>query len=165
MALAAAMNPSEGNSTATDTVDRQSSRVAAVAGFFPPTDFANYGQDGRDIATYLRQAGAIDPSFQFFDEDPRTGLRTLITEQARIVALLNDVSPVAHVNGASPPTLLIHGDQDRAVPIQQSRRLYERLQSSNVKARFVVREGKGHAYPGWEADSALLADWFDSTRR
>ena len=26
----------------------------------------------------------------------------------------------------------------------------------------VVREGVGHAYPGWEADTTLIADWFDT---
>jgi hypothetical protein len=31
-----------------------------------------------------------------------------------------------------------------------------------VEARLVVREGKGHAWPGWEADSELIAEWFDA---
>src|SRR5262245_29513641 len=35
--------PREGDPKASDPVDRESSRVAAVACFFPPTDFLNYG--------------------------------------------------------------------------------------------------------------------------
>src|SRR5262249_31985682 len=35
-----------GNPDAKDPVDRQSSRVQAVACFFPPTDFLNYGEPG-----------------------------------------------------------------------------------------------------------------------
>ena len=35
-----------GDSKARDAVDRATSRVAAVACFFPPTDFLNYGKEG-----------------------------------------------------------------------------------------------------------------------
>src|SRR4029079_1170552 len=38
--------PKEGNPKAPDPVDRQSSKVAAVACFYPPTDFLNYGKEG-----------------------------------------------------------------------------------------------------------------------
>lgn len=41
----------------------------------------------------------------------------------------------------------------------------ERLSAANVSARLVVREGVGHAYPGWEADAVLLADWFETYLR
>ena len=47
------------------------------------------------------------------------------------------------------------------MPIQQSRSLIEHLNKANVAARLIVRDGVGHAYPGWEADAALIADWFD----
>lgn len=52
-----------------------------------------------------------------------------------------------------------------AVPLQQSRRLMDRLNDANVAARLVVREGMAHAWPGWEADSALIAEWFDAHLR
>ena len=52
-----------------------------------------------------------------------------------------------------------------AVSIQQSRRLMESLNKANVAARLVVREGKGHAWPGWEADASLVAEWFDQQLR
>ena len=35
-----------GNASAKDPIDRESSRVQAVACFFPPTDFLNYGKPG-----------------------------------------------------------------------------------------------------------------------
>ena len=79
--------------------------------------------------------------------------------------MLREYSPVTHVTAADPPAILIHGDQDKAVPAQQSRRLIERLNDSNVPTRLVVRGDAGHAYPGWEADTALIADWFDAHLR
>jgi dipeptidyl aminopeptidase/acylaminoacyl peptidase len=75
--------------------------------------------------------------------------------------MLRDYSPVTHVSTDDPPTILIHGDQDKSVPLQQSRRLIERLEAAKVPARLVVRAGAGHAYAGWDADAALIADWFD----
>ena len=51
------------------------------------------------------------------------------------------------------------------VPLQQSRRLIDRLDEVNVPARLVVREGMGHAWSGWEADTVLIAEWFDAHLR
>jgi acetyl esterase/lipase len=39
--------PKDGNPKPADPVERQPSRVAAVACFFPPTDFLNYGKEGQ----------------------------------------------------------------------------------------------------------------------
>ena len=79
--------------------------------------------------------------------------------------MLQEYSPVTHVSSDDPPTILIHGDQDKAVPVQQSRRLIERLHEANVPSRLVTREGVGHAYAGWEADTLAIADWFDAHLR
>lgn len=72
---------------------------------------------------------------------------------------------MTHVTTDDPPAILIHGDQDNAVPVQQSRQLMERLSETNVPAGLVVREGVRHVYPGWEADTVLIADWFDTHLR
>ena len=79
--------------------------------------------------------------------------------------MLRELSPITHVSVGAPPTMLIHGDRDQAVPVSQSRRMIERLQQTRVPARLVVREQMAHAYPGWESDTALLADWFDEHLR
>jgi dipeptidyl aminopeptidase/acylaminoacyl peptidase len=79
--------------------------------------------------------------------------------------MLREFSPVTHVTADDPPAILIHGDADKAVPLQQSRRLIDRLHEVNVPARLVVREGMGHAWSGWEADTVLIAEWFDAHLR
>ncbi len=105
--------------------------------------------------------GRVDPTFQFHDVDAANGARHAVTDRDQVIRMLREFSPVTHVAGGDPPTILVHGDQDNAVPVQQSRTLIERLHAAAVPARLVVREGVGHAYPGWAADSTLLADWFD----
>jgi dipeptidyl aminopeptidase/acylaminoacyl peptidase len=166
LALMVAMHGDDGNGASEDVVERTSDRVQAIGCFFPPTDLMNYGNPGVTVVDLMRERdGRVDATFQFYDLDRKTEERQPITAREDILRLLREYSPVSHVNAATPPTLLVHGDRDQAVPIQQSRRMIEALHEQKVPSRLLVREGMGHAYPGWEADSALLADWFDQHLR
>ena len=60
--------------------------------------------------------------------------------------MLREMSPVTHVTVDDRPTILIHGQADKAVPLQQSQRLMDRLKEATVPARLVVRESAGHAW-------------------
>jgi acetyl esterase/lipase len=152
LALLIAMQDDEGDPAAEDPVDRVPSRVQAAGGFFAPADFTAFG-------------AAAAAAFAFHEVDPKTGARNPITDREHVLRLLRELSPVTHVSAGDPPTILIHGDADEAVPVQQSRELLARLHAANVPSRLVVREGKAHAWAGWEADSALVADWFDAHLR
>ena len=166
IALMIAMRGEDGSGAADDVVERVSSRVQAVGCFFPPTDLMNFGEATENIVDYVRQrSGMVDPSFQFYEVDDRSGARILITEREDVLRMLREMSPVTHVTADDPPTILVHGDADRAIPLQQSRRLIDRLNEAKVAARLVVRKGMGHAWPGWESDSALIAEWFDAHLR
>jgi dipeptidyl aminopeptidase/acylaminoacyl peptidase len=166
LALVVAMQGQEGDPTSGDVVDRESGRVQAVGCFFPPTDLLDFGPSAENIVDLMQKRdGRVDPAFQFYDLDAKSGARISITARDEVIRRLREYSPVTHVTAGDPPTVLIHGDQDKAVPVQQSRRLIDLLSGVNVPARLVVRRGVGHAYPGWEADSALIADWFDTHLR
>jgi acetyl esterase/lipase len=166
LALIVAMQGQDGDPTSDDVVERESARVQAVGCFFPPTDLLDYGGSAENIVDLMQKRdGSVDPTFQFYDVDAKTGARRSITAREEVIRLLRDYSPVTNVTAGDPPTILIHGDQDKAVPVQQSRRLLERLNDAKVPARLAEREGVGHAYGGWEADTALIADWFDAHLR
>ncbi len=166
LALAVAMRGDPGVATAEDVIDRQSGRVQVAGAFFPPADLLNYGAAGKSVVDImLERDGVVAPSFQFYDVDPKVLTRRPVTAREEVLRHLRDVSPVDHVGAGDPPTILIHGDQDKAVPLQQSRQLHDRLRDANVPVRLVVREGAGHAYNGWEADAALFADWFTAHLR
>lgn len=166
IALIVATRAHDGDPKAEDEVDRVSDRVLAVGCFFAPADFTNYGQPGVSVLDFMRQqAGVVDPTFEFYETEPKTAARRTITDRDRILEKLREMSPITHVTSDDPPTILVHGDRDQGVPVQQSRQLLERLMQANVPARLVVREGQGHAWPGWESDSALLAEWFDTHLR
>ena len=59
------------------------------------------------------------------------------------------------------PTLILHGDADELVPIQQSKQFIQRLEALKVPCRLVTRAGQGHGWPTLGQDLTLLAEWFD----
>ena len=61
----------------------------------------------------------------------------------------------------SAPALIVHGDADRLVPIQQAESMIAKLGDNNVPCELVVRKGAGHAGPAFANDDKTMADWFD----
>jgi len=53
-------------------------------------------------------------------------------------------SPIFHVDRRDPPLLLLHGDQDPQMPINQSHELCGAYQKAGVAVEFVVVHGAGH---------------------
>jgi acetyl esterase/lipase len=60
-------------------------------------------------------------------------------EEARRLA-----SPATHVSAATTPTLIIHSDDDRSVPVQQAVDMVEKLKANGVRHRFVRYTDRGH---------------------
>jgi acetyl esterase/lipase len=148
------------NPSAKDPVDKASSRVQAVACFFPPTDFLNYGHDGVDALGRGILAGFKAPfDFQEFDKNRNTFVP--IVDEAERVRIGRSISPVNHVSPDDPPTLIIHGDADKLVPIQQAQLIVARLEKVKVPVSLVVKPGAVHGWPGIDKDLETFADWFD----
>ena len=108
-----------GDASAKDPIDRESSRVQAVGCFFPPTDFLNYGQPGENaIGRGVLKNFRAPFDFEEFDQETKHFVP--ITDEARILEIGREISPSPHVTPDDPPTLIIHGDADKLVPIQQA---------------------------------------------
>jgi acetyl esterase/lipase len=153
LALMVATQGGPGPSTASDPVDRESSAVQAVACFFPPTDFLNWGKPGADALG----RGPMAPLVGAFGSlaDTEVGRQQL----GRMI------SPIYFVTSHLPPTLIIHGDADEVVPLQQSESFVAKAKQVGAPpVKLIVRKGKGH---GWEEfwksqeDVQAFADWFD----
>jgi acetyl esterase/lipase len=122
--------------------------VKAAAVFFPPTDFLVYGANPLDLksARTRRLAlapGAAEPS----DEE----LKQMLTQ----------ISPARLVTSKAPPFLLIHGDADPLVPLQQSETMLAALKKAGVAAELIVKKGGGHPWPTIHEEVRMLGDWFD----
>jgi len=149
-----------GEAKAKDPVDRESSKVAAVACFFPPTDFLNFGKEG-NVALGTNILAAFRAPFDFKEFDSKTRTFERIIDEKKTLAIGKAISPVYHVTKATVPTLLIHGDKDGLVPLQQSELMAARLEAEGVAHELVVKKGADHGWVGIEKDLANFADWFD----
>jgi acetyl esterase/lipase len=149
-----------GDPKAKDPVDRVSSAVQAVACFFPPTDFLNYGKEGF-VALGTGPLSDFKAPFEFRELDPKTRCFVPIADPARRLEIGRQISPVTHVRRQSAPTLIIHGDADTLVPIQQSERIMSRFKEAGVPAKLVVKHGYGHGWFTITFDMPTIADWFD----
>src|SRR5262249_54090358 len=80
-----------------------------------------------------------------------------------------EISPIYYVTDKLPPTLMIHGDADTVVPLQQAESFQKRAHEVAAKrVEIIVRPGKGHGWGDyWRSmeDVTAFADWFDKTLR
>ena len=149
----------EGDPDATDEVLRVSSRVAAVVAYYPPVDLCHW-------------AGPIEGFPATLPEDGLFFARGVVVPGApdRFVALEFEedlgasVSPILHVSSDDPPTLLVHGDADALVDLNNSELMHSALASTGVETELVVIEGAGHGFRS-EADRTqamdVLVGWFE----
>ena len=108
-------------------------KIAAVVAYFPPID--------------LRTMVGPSRRFPALDFDPK---------------LAPSISPILYVSADDPPTLLIHGDADRLVPLANSEKIHAALEEQGVTTKIIILKGAGHGFRGdarAEAREALLA-WF-----
>jgi acetyl esterase/lipase len=123
----------EGNEKSDDEIDRMSDRVAAVVAYFPPVDLRDWVGDKRFEALH-------------FDSK-----------------LADSVSPILHVSKDDPPTLLIHGDKDDLVKLDNSEKIEAALKKEGVPCELIVMHGAGHGFLGEQGKQAseALIKWFD----
>lgn len=150
LSLLLALTGGPGAPDAKDPVDRVSSAVQAVAVFCPPVDFANWTRAGDDTLILNpmdpKYAGAWSPR-----GDTREGR----------MELWREYSPIRFVKATMPPTLVLHGDVDKTVPIYQARAFADAVRAAGGTSKLVVREGKDHTWPEMAAERAQFAEWFD----
>jgi acetyl esterase/lipase len=132
---------------------RTDTRVRAVAVFFPPTDFLNYNgkaidaRNDDDLSKLVRRLAFPQGLSDATDVD--------------VEQVLTQISPARLVTPQAPPFLLIHGDADQVIPLQQSELMLAALKQANVPAELVVKPGGGHPWLTIHEEVKLISDWFD----
>jgi len=119
----------------------QSSAVQCVCDLFGPADLQSILEDPR-LEEFLKTER--DTIRKFLGGDPEEK-----------VELAFKASPTHHVKKGNAPFLILHGDEDKIVPIRQSERLYEELQKAGVESEFHVVKGGGHAPFGFLTPEVL----------
>lgn len=108
--------------------------VAAVAAFYPPTDFMRLDETQwpwwrPSLASSVKDSTGTDVDY--------------VAEGDRRLA-----SPISHVDPGDPPTFLAHGSQDQISPPEQSVLLANRLEEEGVPHRLLELPGARHGFDG-----------------
>ncbi len=115
----------------------QSSDVQGIIDFYGPTNF----QTILDQST-PHGLGVRIPALQLL-------LRGQPDDKPDLARL---ASPVFHVDAGDPPLLLVHGDQDPQVPINQSHELQGRYEDAGRPVEFEVVHGAAHGGAQFQDD-------------
>jgi acetyl esterase/lipase len=145
---------------AADEVDRESSRVQAVVAFYPPTDFLNWGEPGH-VMLGEHPIVPVQGAFQFTERDPKTNVLELITDQKKREKIGREISPIYHVDKDCPPTLIVHGDKDALVPLQQAQSMEAKMKDCGATCELIVKPGGGHDAVLVKQHLGKAIEWFD----
>jgi acetyl esterase/lipase len=154
LATLAALTPEPSEPRANNKNARFDSTVAAVAVFFPPTDFVDWREGKMLDSKVLSPLLAVGTTST--DQGSLAG-----KSQAELQEMARAISPVHRVGKPALPFLLIHGDADQVVPLSHSQKLVKAIQDAGGSAELIVKQGGGHPWLTLPIEVALMADWFD----
>ena len=99
--------------------------------------------------------------FDFQRRDPIMHSFNLVLDEGKRREIGKRVSPVYHVSMDSAPALIVHGDADKLVPIQQAQIIIAKFKEVGVPAELITKKGAAHGWKDLPKDLASFADWFD----
>jgi len=104
----------------------QSSAVQAVCDFYGPTDMLAIAKSGRHGTPFSAESKLLGG---------------IATEKK---ALAQQASPATFVDKTDAPFLILHGDQDPLVPVEQSTSFEKLLTSAGVEVKLIIIKGAKH---------------------
>lgn len=151
------------DSASKDPVNLVSARVQAVAVFYPPTDFLNWGQANANLtqAKIPLAIANVASAFEYKQWNDTTRTYKVLTDTVETRKIARATSPIYAVSSDDPPVFIIHGDADRTVPLQQSELMIKKLTDANVINKFIIKKGAGHGWKNPDEEDLLFIEWFD----
>lgn len=146
----------DGDPNAKDPLDRLSSRVKACVAFFPPTDFQKFAIVRFGVNMDKPETLRKSTLGKLLYPGGATG-----DTREQIEKQIDRISPAKLVTSQTPPILLIHGDADPLVPLDQSKTMLKALQDAGVHAELIIKKGGGHPWPTIHEEVAVAADWIE----
>jgi len=147
----AALIGTSGDAEGFDTGENMevSSRVQAVCDYYGPSDFMTMGT----VPGFEMHARADSPEAALLG-----GSAAEKPEAAKAA------SPVSYATPDDPPFLIVHGDSDRTVPPDQSRRMDAALRKAGVETGLIILPGAGHVGAAFATPEMTkkVAVFFDS---
>lgn len=127
---------------------KMSSRVHAVCDWFGPTDLEKFAD--------------FQASFPGLPPDcPMQMITKLFGGPiAKSKKLAQQANPITHITAKSPPFLIMHGDRDTLVPLDQSQLLVNAIKAAGSQVDFHVLPGAGHDIRGI-ANIRIVEEFFN----
>ncbi|MEJ2110741.1 MAG: alpha/beta hydrolase, partial [Acidobacteriota bacterium] len=122
-----------GNTEVTDEFEKETGRVAAVVVFFTSADLEK-------VVDLIRKSNP-----NAFKQIP---VLDLGDDEAR------EFSPINFFTSDDPPTLIVHGEKDQAVPINEGESMYQALEKAGIDTKFIKIPGVGHNFAGENQNKA-----------
>ncbi len=147
VAVLGTLTPPDGEET--------SSRVQAVCDWYGPTDLLTMPPN---VVSARRSAEAVANS---------NGAKLLGGPVPDLPQLAKQASAYYQVSRDDPPFLIMHGDQDPGVPLEQSQKLHDQLTKFGVPSTLHVVQGAGHGGKAFQSDEArqVVLKFFEKTLR
>ena len=76
-----------------------------------------------------------------------------------------EIAPLLYVTSNLPPTLIIHGDSDKLVPIYQAQIFEKKCKEAGAPFKLIVKPGADHGWKDMNKEVEVFADWFDEHLR
>jgi acetyl esterase/lipase len=135
---------------AVDPVNLVSSKVQAVACFYPPVNLVSYNHPDSTFADFKNVAIFVD-AFNITRDTPRDMVKEIFRES----------SPYFFISPATPPIMIFHGTKDLLVPYSQATGFIAKLKENDVPCQLITKEGAGHGWPHERSDDELMIKWFE----
>jgi acetyl esterase/lipase len=137
-----------GDSNDPDVINRESARLQCVIALAPLTDF-----------TRLKPGFVV--SYLGVEVIESSDVETKTTTEYKTYW---EASPLSHVSRGDAPLLLIHGDADRGVPIEQSELMEQAMQKAGVPVKLMRIVEADHWLQTKQEHPGLVEEmtrWFD----
>jgi acetyl esterase/lipase len=153
--LAALVGTSNGEAELEGTLGEhldQSSAVQAIVSYFGASNLTTILDQSTPFGLGVRQPALV---------------RLLGGLPSEVQPVAKLASPVFHVDSSDPPLLLLHGDQDRQMPINQSHELEGAYERQGLDVDFIVVHDAGHGGNAFYAPANLqqVVDFLDEQLR
>ncbi len=117
-----------------------SSTVRAAVAFYPPTDFRR--MDEHMIGDCSNPASTNRQMCHDGEGSPES--RLVGCQIQTCPEVVQRANPIRYISKADPPILILHGEDDRLVPFNQGKSLYEALSAACHDATFIAFPAAGH---------------------
>jgi acetyl esterase/lipase len=141
--------------------------MLGTAGESAGFDVGEYTQYSSRVQAVVDMAGPADLTIPFIADYEQAAVRIFGTTDPDN-PLFAAASPVNWLSPDDPPFLILHGEDDRTVPLSQSQEFYEKLIAAGVDAELIVVKHAGHGMdspdqsPAREELARKILDFFQT---